>query len=66
MRSLELDMSQQCALTAQKANQIPGCIRRSVARVREVILPLYSGLVRPLLECCVQIRSLYNRRDMDL
>jgi len=63
----KLNMSHLCALAAQQANYILGCIKRSVAsRSREVILPLCSTLVRPHLESCVQLCSPQHKKDMEL
>ena len=54
-----LNGSKQCALAAQKAYRILGCIKRIVASL-EVILPLCSALMRPHLEYHIQMWT-----DMD-
>ncbi|KAK4831609.1 LOW QUALITY PROTEIN: hypothetical protein QYF61_018369 [Mycteria americana] len=62
LADITLNMSQQCALSAKRANSIPGCIKHSITSwSKEVIILLY--LAMPHLEYCVQFWAPQFKKD---
>ncbi|XP_063245987.1 triadin isoform X5 [Prinia subflava] len=63
----KLDVTQQCVLAVKKDICILGCSRSSVASTsKEVMVSLYSALVRPHLEYCVQDWEPPHKKDVDM
>ncbi|KAJ7409012.1 hypothetical protein WISP_117020 [Willisornis vidua] len=62
-----LHMSQLCVPVAKKVNDSLACISSSVAtRIREVIVSLYSALVRLQLKACVQFCAAHYKKDFEV
>ncbi|KAK4815838.1 hypothetical protein QYF61_008441 [Mycteria americana] len=60
-----LNVSQQCALAARRANRTLGCFKHSItSRPKEGIIPLCSALVRPHLECRGQFWAPQLKKDV--
>jgi len=56
--------NQQCVAVAKKADTILGFIKGITSTEKEDIILLYSGLVRPCLEYCVQFWCLLYKEKM--
>uniref|UniRef100_A0A7M4E0K4 Uncharacterized protein n=1 Tax=Crocodylus porosus TaxID=8502 RepID=A0A7M4E0K4_CROPO len=62
----KMNRGRQREVTGGRANRTLLCIHRCISgRAREVILPLYTILVRPQREYCIQVWAPHFRRDVD-
>lgn len=63
----KLSINQQSSLASKKASNILDCIRRTVAsRLREVVFPCSSMLVKPTLEDHIQFWDPQYKREVDI
>jgi hypothetical protein len=63
----DLKVSANCQDVYSKANRILGMINRSITyRSKDILVPLYKSLVRPLVEYCTPAWSPYYQKDKDL
>ena len=64
--SADIKVSEQCGIAASKGNQILGLIRRTIMyKEKQLIVPLYKAIVRPLLEYCIQAWRPYRKKNID-
>ncbi|GAB0176921.1 mitochondrial enolase superfamily member 1 [Grus japonensis] len=57
----KLNMSEQCAAVAKKANRMLGCINKGITSRDKVIIPLYSVPVTPGILCSVLVPAMQKR-----
>ncbi|KAJ7397208.1 hypothetical protein BTVI_137311 [Pitangus sulphuratus] len=63
----KLDITRLCALAAWKAKRVLASIKSIMgSKLREGILPLCTALLRPHLQCGIQLQGPQHRKDMDL
>jgi len=62
----KLNMSQQCALAAQKASSIWAASKKVASRAREVTAPFCSALMGSHLQYCVQVWGPQQRKYAEL
>ena len=62
-----MKVSEQCRIEASKGNQVIGMIRINITyKEKSLIVSLYTSIVRPHLEYCIQAWIPYLRKDIDM